>query len=468
MRDESFASDEFGGANLGDSRREKRLLSMATQLLETPGGKIATVFAHLAEREAAYRFVENASIDAEQIRASAARAGFARARGEAFVYVPIDSTTLTLPTVPHDSDMGPIGNRWSSELGVHAMNGIIVSAAGVTLGAAAQIFWARERQETLSRTKAYASGKATKRISKPTNRPIAEKETSHWGTAMEQAMQAALEANFIGQLWFQLDAGADFAHLLASATLMKPWVTVRTRNPRTLFQESDLLLEHVLQSAPVGNMQVEVPLTNSRAARVATLELRYVPVLLKLKPRGDGGTIPAPLFAVSVREISNLPKHAEPIEWLLLTNKDGETLDDAIAVVKGYTMRWRIEEVHKAWKSTTKVEDSGLESVHAFSILATILFSVAIRIERLKYLARAEPHQPATIEFTDEEIVVLHGMRRVKMKTSKTFSISDAVRWVADLGGYMNPHKGPPGNIIIARGLHRLRAACVGFRLAKM
>lgn len=138
-------------------------------------------------------------------------------------------------------------------------------------------------------------------------------------------------------------------------------------------------------------MVVCVPGNGTRAPREATLELRYVPVILQLKPRGGGGTIPAPLYAVHARETSDVPAGEEAINWLLLTNKPGLTQEDAALVVFGYSTRWRIEEVHKTWKSVTKIEESGLESVHSLSVWATILFSIAIRIERMKYLARAQP-----------------------------------------------------------------------------
>jgi hypothetical protein len=435
------------------------------QATANSAGTITGTFKEEAAREGAYRFLGNESVDPEVLRRAAARAGFTRARGSPYVFVPCDVSTLTLPSVPEDSEMGPVGNTWSKDLGVQVMSAIVVDSEGVTLGAAGQKYWARDPQWKASRTKDYleAEAKKDKRVRKATNRQIGEKETVHWGTVMEQAIASADEAKFTGQIWFQLDAGADFAHLLASATLLSQWVTVRVRNPRTLY-EGGLLEEKVLEAAPSGKMVVSVAGKPGRAPRMATLELRYVPVVLKLKPRGDGGTFPAPLFAVHAREISRVPEEAECIEWLLLTNKPGETLDDAMLVVRGYTTRWRIEEVHKAWKSVTKVEESGLASLHGLSIWAIILFSVAIRIERLKYLSRAQPELPATIEFEPYEVEALHLLRgaRSRLKSKDELTIALAVLWIADLGGYMNPRKGPPGTIVIARGLSYLRLFAAG------
>jgi len=466
MSETLHAVDDFANADLGDPRRNKRLAAIVAQATATPAGTITGTFKNTAAREGAYRFLGNEAVDAEAVRAAAAHAGFSRAVGLPYVFLPCDASTLTLSSVPDGSEMGPVGNTWSTELGAQVMSGIIVSPNGVTLGTAGQTYWARERQPRRSRTKAYMSAKTEKRSKRSTQRPISEKETRHWGTVMEQAIVSAQEAGFVGKLWYQLDAGADFAHLLASATLLSPWLTVRTKNPRSLFEETGLLADKVLEAAPVGTMTVSVSENGNRAAREATLELRYAPVILKLKPRGAGGTIPAPLFAVHAREISPLPSGAEPIDWLLLTNKPGATLADAKLVVFGYSTRWRIEEVHKTWKSVTKVEASGLQSLNGFTLWATILFSIAIRIERLKYFAREQPDAPATAELEQHEVDALHVLRgsATTGKRVPPLPIGLAVRWIADLGGYMNPRKGPPGSITIARGLQYLRLFAHGLR----
>lgn len=476
MTEVSFADEEFGSVSLGDLRRKKRLFEMANQAALTPGGSLTRVFQTTAGREAAYRFVENDSIDSTEIPRAAAVAGFRRAKknNSPYVFVPIDGSSLSLPSVPDDSEMGPIGNRWSKSLGVHVMNSIIVDIEGVTLGVAGQVYWTRERQEQLSRTKAYLKKEKTKRVRKNTQRPLEEKESAHWLTVMDQSIQAAKEGQFGGTLWFQLDAGADFSHMLATASLLESWVTVRSKNPRSLFEEQGTLLEKVLAEAPLGTFKIDVPQTPIRVGRTATIELRYVSVLLKLKPRGDGGIIPTPFFAVHAHEISKVPKGQEPIDWLLLTNKSGQTFEDAKEVVRAYSMRWRIEEVHKTWKSVTKVEESALTTLNGLTIWAAILFSVAVRIERLKYFSRIQPEAPASVELTATEIETLQLLRKAHVPSSRkqlphpVLTIATAVRWIADFGGYMNPHKGPPGSIILARGLRYLRSAVDTKELLKM
>ena len=51
-----WAQNEFGFAQLGDRRRNRRLVSIAQHLAAHPGGTLPQVFPDWAELKAAYRF----------------------------------------------------------------------------------------------------------------------------------------------------------------------------------------------------------------------------------------------------------------------------------------------------------------------------------------------------------------------------------------------------------------------------
>jgi hypothetical protein len=95
---------------------------------------------------------------------------------------------------------------------------------------------------------------------------------------------------------------------------------------------------------------------------------------------------------------------------------------------------------------------------------------VAIRIERLKRLARTTPDEPADIELTNDEIRVLRFYKRETKKRTEVIpdtmpTIAQAVLWIAQMGGYMDQSSGaPPGAITIGRGLERLHHATILLR----
>lgn len=63
----AWAQEEFGQANLGDARRTKRLISMAASASQFPSGKLTEVFQASADRQGAYKLVENEAVDGEAI-----------------------------------------------------------------------------------------------------------------------------------------------------------------------------------------------------------------------------------------------------------------------------------------------------------------------------------------------------------------------------------------------------------------
>src|SRR5260364_31696 len=73
---------------------------------------------------------------------------------------------------------------------------------------------------------------------------------------------------------------------------------------------------------------------------------------LTLRPPSGSRAEIAPLCvkAVLAEEIE-APANVEPLRWVLLTTEAVASPEQALAVVRYYECRWRIEDYHKAWKS---------------------------------------------------------------------------------------------------------------------
>jgi hypothetical protein len=111
------------------------------------------------------------------------------------------------------------------------------------------------------------------------------------------------------------------------------------------------------------------------------------------------------------------------------------------------------------------VESTQLRARAHITTWATLLATVAIRVERIKHLFREEPERPASDELSPSEIRALILLKRKYKKRTEEIpdtvpTIADATRWLAELGGYTGKSSGgPPGSITIGRGLQRLRSA---------
>ena len=214
-------------------------------------------------------------------------------------------------------------------------------------------------------------------------------------------------------------------------------------------------------------MSVWLPATETRAARQATLMVRAARVRIEAKEWSGSWTAQFPMGAVLVQEVGTVPADEEGVEWMLLTTHPLDTVEDAVAVVRGYTARWSIEEFHKTWKSgLCAVEDTQLRSAEAIDKWATLLAAVAVRSEHLKSLSRAEPELAASAEFSPEEIESIVLLREPKAAELKEpLTLAKVVRWIADLGGYTGKSSGgPPGQKVIARGLAQVLPAAQALR----
>ena len=98
-----------------------------------------------------------------------------------------------------------------------------------------------------------------------------------------------------------------------------------------------------------------------RQARIGRFQVRVSRVVLDMVEAFSGEQLELPVSVVDVREAGTTPRGEEATHWRLLTNRPIRTSQDADAAIDGYSQRWRIEELHRAWKSgVCRVEESKL------------------------------------------------------------------------------------------------------------
>jgi hypothetical protein len=447
----AWAHEEFGDAQLGDARRTARLVAIGSGVAARPSGQVTSVFGTSAERTATFRFVENEDVRAVAIASATHRASARRAAEYPFVFVPTDGSSLTLTDREKAKGLGVVGARSIGARGLQVMTAIAVAPDGTPLGIVAQEWWARK-------------GRARRKKKGRDRRELRSKETQYWLDTMLNT-----RAVFAGEApktvpWFQLDRGGDAWAVVLDGLEPGQLFTVRAAHDRRLWGKGDEPRRHLwekVESEPVlGSYDLEVTGRPGRKARTATMDVRVCEVTLDFRNERTGKHEPATLWAVLTRETSAVSEDEESIEWLLLTTHPVRTLEDAIFVVRGYAARWRVEEFHKAWKTgACNVEDTQLRDRESIVKWATILAAVAIRILRLTYLARHQPDLPATVELEPFEVqaIVAVKTKRPPRQGAKV-SIGQAVLWLAPIGGATGKSSGgPPGAIVISRGLERIQ-----------
>lgn len=449
MREQScrdWAYEEFGCADLGDVRREHRLLRVAASAAARPSGRVTEVFRDGAQRQAAYDLLENEQVRSEAIGASMFHATAKRSGAASFAYVVVDGSSLKLSDLRRSKDFGGIGSTQSGARGLKVISAYALDGRGVPLGVLDQQWWARAM---------------CKKRNDHHKRPLEQKETQHWISCVANANERLKQAGNV-RPWFVIDREGDCLDLLTELQESGALFTIRSRHNRRLRREGDeraYLVEQLEAQKPIGFRIADVPDGYLRTARKARLSIRVVRTTVRVRDRRTDQIRYLDVGCVDAREESPVPKGEKPLHWRLLTNAKIASFGEADRVVSSYVQRWRIEDFHRAWKSgACNVERCQLRKKEHALKWATIMAAVAARIERLKHLARTEPDRPADSELSTYQLQALILMKRKYKKRTETISddvpsIGAAVLWLAELGGYTGKSSGgPPGSTTIRRG----------------
>lgn len=457
----TWAWEEFGAAELGDRRRTARLVRLSAAAARGPAGTITATLSNAAEREAAYRFLENRAIHHQALEDAMFAANARRCAGLGRVIVAVDQSTVSVMDRLGTKGLGRTGSHFAigGRRGAEVMSAVASEADGpATLGLLAQVWHVRDDEKCPNDDN--------------DKRPPEERESALWGQCM-RAARDQLAAHSPGtRPWFQLDRGADNNNVLQAALSLGTDFTIRSTHDRRL-DTGGRLRSAIRRCRPLGSISTSVLDSHAPAGqarlRPVSLTLRARSVVLRLQTTRGKRYGSADLTVVHAYEARARSQRAR-IEWYLLTNVPVGSLDDAVAVVNAYRRRWRVEEFHRAWKSgLCDVEGSQLRSAAAFRKWATILAAVASRAERLKTRARAEPDAPATVELTQAELDAAILMSSSKLALGTPMTLEAAVDMIAKLGGYTGRRNsgGPPGPTVIARGLEKVVVAAQAIAAAR-
>jgi hypothetical protein len=441
MDERPWAEREFGGADLHDPRRTERLVQLAAALGEHPCGSLPEALPERAELVGAYRFFANDCIDPTAILPSHVRATYQRLAAVPLVLAAQDTTLLDYTAHPATEGLGRLGNSKTQGLVVHTT--LAFTLERVPLGLLAQEVWAR------------APGTAPAADHK--TRPIADKESQKWLTSLN-AVAAAKRACPATQFVSVGDREADVYDLFVAPRPAGVDLLVRAAWDRCVDHPEGYLWATV-QAAPVAaTVLVSLPRHGAQPARTATLTLRFRPVTLRPpRHRTKEGLAAVTLWAVLAIE-PNPPPGAKALEWLLLTTVPVETVERAEERLAWYGCRWGIEVWHLVLKSGCRLEAKQLAEADRLRRCLAVLSVVAWRILYATMLARDLPDAPASLLLDrDEWEALCCAIQRVPTPPAEPPSLRQAVRWLAQLGGFQaRAADGEPGVTVLWRGFQHL------------
>jgi Transposase Tn5 dimerisation domain/Transposase DNA-binding len=445
-----WAEAEMETLDLGDPRRNRRVIRMLEQFSANPGASIPKACGNLADSKAGYRALSSAEVRAEEIRRAHSQATVERTRGLKRVLLAQDTSSADFSTRPGIEGLGTLENRRLRGLLLHS--GLVLTPDGLPLGILHQQVWSRPEEEL--------GKKHTRRA-----RPIEEKESFRW-LEMVDAAESLLPLDL--EVWVIGDREADIYDLFAMLRRPSMELVVRVTQDRRVESECGKTLHEAVERAPVlREVKVAVPRSRKRKEREAKLEVQVCS--LKLEPqlhhldRKDCSAVP--VSVVRVRENGTTPDGEEPVDWMIITTVPVQNLAQALEIIEAYAQRWKVERYHYVLKSGCRIEDLQLESAERIERALAIYNVVAWRLLYTTYVARIEPDLPCTAVLEEDEWRALVVVGATRALPEKPPSVREAVRIIAKLGGFLGRKgDGEPGVQALWTGLRRLMDFTLAFR----
>jgi len=448
-----WASEQAATATFGNSLRVDRFRRMLRRLAEHAAGQVTKAFPDSAERQGAYKFIEG-SVPPTSVINALSDATLRASAGLPFIYVPVDGTSLSLTDRIGVKDFGSVGARAFPTRGLKVIDAIALEPDGTPLGLLDLQVWSRGPKAETSKRERRRRG---------------ETETQHWVDSIDAVATRARRAGVVP--WFLVDREGDASVILQAVRRAEGFFTIRvSQKDRRCFdgKRPRSVLQAMARRTTIGTHSVDVPKSATRRERTAALDVRIGRITLHLHEHG-ANQVELDTYVVWAHERRG-PRGEERLDWMLFTNRPVNSFAEAIAIIESYCHRWRIEDFHRAWKrGHCRVEDTQLRKRDHVVRWAAMHAAVALRVERLKHLARTRPDEPATIALSPIEVEALKSAKRTQfMKRTETVgeempSIAVAVRWIAEYGGFAGNKSSNPGSVTIGRGLEQLLVYARGF-----
>jgi Domain of unknown function (DUF4338)/Transposase DNA-binding/Transposase DDE domain len=426
---DEWASNEFGGAKLGDKRLNERLGEFARTLGAMPGRAFCgAAQADQAAIKAYYRLIEKpdeSAVTMQAILAPHRLRTVQRMKAQSTVLCIQDGTDVNYSRLVQCDGLGVIGGNQTGAHsgGLHLHSTLVLSTEGLPLGVLGA-------QCTAPTPRAKDDPRPASDI------PIEEKKTFAWIKGLRECSELAAELPRTRQVCV-MDREADFFELFDEQRRSRGVdLLVRAKHDRATSEELNLF-EAVRQSPVQSQLRINVPRQSARAKkskqkarpghaqRKAQVELRYREIEFR-PPSSQPAKDAIKLTVVHVRETS-APADAAPLEWFLLTTCEVPSPEQAQECLRWYCLRWRIEDWHRVLKSGCRIEALQHKTAERLKRAIAINLVIAWRIMLMTLLGRECPDLPAEVLFSDAEIEVLQAYAKKNASPNPLGSVMQSV-----------------------------------------
>ena len=462
---EAWVDREVADCEFKDERLGNRFRSLLEQLSSSPGDSIPLVCQDWANTKAAYRFLDNDRVSEAEILGGHFHATRDRAAAtDGPILVMHDTTEFTYQR----EDIDAVGKtriniaggrpdgrpRYYTGCGILMHSSLAVTSEGLPLGLTAIKFWSRKK---------FKGADALKRRINPTRVPIEKKESIRWLDNLKQSTSLLGDAARCVHIG---DRESDIYELFCMAQEAGTKFLLRTCVDRLAGDGEHTIATEMAEVDCKGLHRVEVRDRHGKVSE-AVLELKFRRILVQ-PPLYKQRRYPALELTVLHATERGKPRGRDRIDWKLITNLPVTSRAQAIEKLQWYALRWRIEVFHKILKSGCQAEQSKLRTAERLVNLLATFCILSWRIFWLTMINRSAQKAKASVAFTPLEIDILNRLAPENPSGSaRSSTLKSCLTQLARLGGYLNrAGDGPPGNIVMWRGMSRLTDIEIGFMMA--
>jgi hypothetical protein len=440
---------DFPGLELGDIRRNERLVTLINQVTDQPGTSIPQHNDSWSETKATYEWFKNEQVSIDKLEKAIQHYGAAQLAAQPSILVIHDISNISYNDLKA-TGLGYLDNKQGR--GVMCYTCLAATTTGLPLSLLYQHTWIRPLEEV---------GKSEERK----KLAFEDKETYRWYEAMKEVNK--LVDPPIHKLHIA-DREADVYDLFFHAFEPNTDFLVRARHNRSL-KEGTKLWDRIAQREVAAIITLEIPDKKApHKKRELQAEVRYDQVEVKRPSTAKKDSpVSVSLTAIEVKEINSTVARKDLVHWKLLTTLSVTSLSEVLQCVKWYCMRWLIERFHYVLKSGTKIEELQLKSAQRLQKAIMVYSMAAFRVMQLVYEGRHHPQVSCELVLTKAQWITLYMLIHKRDHIpEEPPTLQQAVQWIGRLGGHLGRKSdGPPGLKTVWRGYQQLCAAATMYEL---
>jgi len=447
LEPEEWAQQEFAACELGDVRRNRRLITVAVQAAARPDGSTPDQTETWADCKAAYRLFDQEDVTFQAIVSPHCQRTRSQCAPGSVKLLLNDTTEIDFGRFREIEGAGPTGRGTGQGFFLHSALMVDETTGQIEGLAQQELFYRRPR---------------TKKEKKSTvaRRKCPHRESLVWGRVID-----AIGRPPAGVRWLHIcDRGADDYEVFCHAIMQGTGFVIRAAklNRKVLTADGqEMPLQSLLATLPTRGeeRQVTVPTRKGKKGRTARVALRYTMIRMP-RPRIQTEWIrrhaplePLTLWVVELREIDP-PKNVQEVRWVLYTTEPVTCVAEAEKVIQYYECRPIIEDYHKGLKTGCHVEERYYHTAARLERVTAMLSILAVRLLQMRTAARETPNRPACEVAPARWVELLCRTRR--KPNWKEMTIDQFLRQLAGLGGHLGRRRdGAPGWITLWRGLEK-------------